>query len=308
MTMRPLLVLSGLLLITAQAWAQLSVKLSSTQEQYLPAEELEVAVKVANFTGGPLRLGTHPQWITFTVERTGGGVVNKLAEVPDTGEFTLQQSTAGTIRFNLEPLFALDRSGSYRATATITPMANGPTYASEPISFDIVTGTRINEDQTFGFKRPDGSVEQRKYILQKALYLKQVRLFLRITDPDEGHTLKVVSLGSLVAFNAPQWVLDRQSHLHVIHQFGATECLYHHFDPDGKIIARQTWLVSSKRPQLRVNENGEVAVVGGARRFDRNNVPPPSEAELAAARKEQQQTAVTPPSTNAPPKVKKTKH
>ena len=304
---RPLPLLSALLLLPA-AQAQISVKLTTAQEQFLPAEELPVAVKISNFTGGPLRLGADPGWISFTVERVGGGVVNKLAEVPDSGEFTLQQATAGTIRFDLAPLFALDRGGSYRATATVTPATNGPSYTSVPLSFDIVTGVRLNEDRTFGFQRPDGTVEQRKYILQQANFLKHLRLYLRITDPTEAHTFKVINLGGVVTFNPPQWVLDRQSHLHVLHQFGATECLYHHFDPDGNLIARQQWVVASRRPQLRVNEAGEVAVVGGARRFDRADVPPATAAELAAAQAALPSAIVPPPSTNAPPKDKKNKH
>jgi hypothetical protein len=299
---RPLSFLLFLLLVTVVR-AQINVKLSTAQEQFLPAEELEVAVKISNFTGGPLRLGTHRQWISFTIERSGGGVVNKLGDIPDAGEFTLQQSTGGTIRFDLAPLFALESSGSYRATATVTPAINGPSYVSEPLSFDIISGTRINEDRPFGFTRADGTVEQRKYILQQANFLKHLRLYLRITDPSEGHTFKVISLGSLVTFNPPQFVLDRQSHLHVLHQFGATEHLYHHFDPDGHIIARQTWVETSRRPKLRVNESGEAAVIGGARRYDRTDVPAPTEAELAAAIPAAR-TPVSAP-TNAPPKEKK---
>ncbi len=126
---RPLATIAGLCLITTVN-AQINVKLSTAQEQFLPGEELQLAVKVSNFTGAPLRLGTHPQWIAFTIERSEGGVVNKLSEVPDTGEFSLEQATGGTMRFDVAPLFALDRAGSYRVTAVVTPINDGPSYVS----------------------------------------------------------------------------------------------------------------------------------------------------------------------------------
>lgn len=307
---RPLAILAGLSLAAALQ-AQINVKLSTGQDQFLPGEEIGLAMKVSNFTGAPLRLGTHPQWITFSVERSEGGVVNKLGEVPDTGEFTLEQATSGTLRFDLSPLFALDRPGSYRVTAVVTPVNDGPNFVSPPLTFEIVNGVTLNEDQSFGFTKPDGTTEQRRYLLQQANFLKHLSLYLRVTDATGSHTIKVVPLGGLVTFNPPQWVLDRQSHLHVLHQFGASDCRYQHFDPDGNLIARQTWLVTNRRPELRVNENGEAAVVGGARRSDRTDFPAPTEAELAAARlaqlqaQQQQARQAASASTNAVPKDKK---
>ena len=298
------------LLVTAHA--QIDVKLSTTQEQFLPAEQLEVAVKVSNFTGAPLTLGAHPQWIVFTVQRADGGVVNKLTEVPESGEFTLQQATSGTLRFDLAPQFALDRPDRYRVTATVTPKPGGDTYASAPLAFDIITGVRLNQDRTIGFTKTDGSVEQRKYILQQANFLKHLRLYVRVTDATEAHTFKVASLGSIVTFNPPQWVVDRQSRFHVLHQFSAEDYRYDSFDPDGNQLARQTWRMNSRRPQLRVNDDGEVAVVGGARRLDRTDIPASTDAELAAARQALRPAAPadakeTTATTNAPPKEKRQK-
>ena len=40
----------------------------------------------------------------------------------------------------------------------------------------------------------DGTVENRKYILQQANFLKHLRLYLRVTDANESQTLKVLQL------------------------------------------------------------------------------------------------------------------
>jgi hypothetical protein len=284
--------------------AQVDVRISTAQEQFLPAESLEVAVKIGNFTGGPLRLGTHPRWIAFTVERSDGGVVNKLAEPVDVGEFTLQHSTTGTLRFDVAPQFALQQPGTYRITATLTPVAGQETFASAPLSVEIINGVRLNEDRTFGFHKPDGTVENRKYILQQANFLKHLRLYLRVTDANESQTLKVLQLGPMVTFEPPRWVMDRQSHLHILHQLGPDNFRYHDVDPDGVIQVRQTWRFSGRRPELRVNESGQIAVVGGVRRPDRSDLPPatPTDATKPALRPAQPVSDVDQPSLkkNAP--------
>jgi hypothetical protein len=297
-------------LVTSTTMGQIDVKLSTTQEQFLPAERLEVAVKISNFTGGPLRLGSHPQWIAFNVQRADGGVVNKITNVPETGEFTLEQSTSGTLRFDLAPQFAIDRPDRYRVTATVTPVASGETYVSAPLAFDIISGVRLNEDRTFGFVKTDGSVEQRKYILQQANFLKHLRLYLRVTDATESRSFKVVPLGGVVTFNPPRWGMDRQSYFHVLHQFSADEYRYHRIDPDGNLLTLQTWRATSRRPELRVNDSGEIAVVGGVRLLDRTDIPATTDAELAAARRALRpsvpsESTDSTATTNAPPKDRK---
>ena len=285
------------LLSLQSASAQIDVKIKSEQEQFLPAEPIEISVRIGNFTGGPLPLGTHPRWIAFTVERADGGVVNKLSEPPDLGEFKLEQATAGTVRFDLAPQFALQQAGTYRVTATVTPVDGHETFASAPLNIEIVNGVRLNEDRMFGYTRADGSVVARKYILQQVNFMKHIRLYLRVTDGAESQTLKVLQLGQLVSFNHPQWVMDRQSHLHVLHQTGPDDLRYHEIDPEGAIVVRQIWRIAGRRPELRVNESGEIAVVGGMRRPDRSDIPTPPQPQSATG----EQAAPNPPSASASP-------
>lgn len=281
-------------LLTSTARAQVDVSLSVAQSQFLPAEQIEVSVKVSNFTGAPLRFGTHTNWISFTVQRADGTVVGKLAEVADSGEFTLQQATSGTIKFDIAPMFEVNRPDSYRVTAAVTPVQGGPVFVGLPLPFDVISGVRISQDRTFGFTRPDGTSEQRKYILQQANFLKHVRLYVRVTDATESKSYKVTSLGGIVNFTPPQWVIDRQSRLHVLHQFAASEYYYNSFDPEGNLVARRIYKIAARRPELRVNGDGEIAVIGGTRRLDRTDIPEPTDEELAAARRALQPVAPKP--------------
>ena len=272
-------------LLASTACAQVDVSLAVAQAQFLPAEQIEVSVKVSNFTGAPLKFGAHTNWIGFTVQRFDGSVVSELSEVADSGEFTLQQATSGTIKFDITPMFDVNRPDSYRVTAAVTPVQGGPVFVSPPLPFDVISGVRISQDRTFGFTRPDGTSEQRKYILQQANFLKHVRLYVRVTDATESKSYKVTSLGGIVNFTPPQWVIDRQSRLHVLHQFAASEYYYNSFDPEGNLVARRIYKIAARRPELRVNGDGEIAVIGGARRLDRTDIPEPTDAELAAARR-----------------------
>lgn len=292
--------------------AQVEVELRCEQKRFLPSESINLAVRIGNLTGRPLALGTWPGWLNFSVEKVQGGVIKKTGEVSDSGEFTLEQSTVGTIKYDLAPLFEIDEVGTYRVTATVTPVEGGESYTSSQWTFDVVTGVRL-EDRAFGFNRDDGVLEQRKYILQQANYLKQLRLYIRVTDLSETRTYKVVSLGGVVSFKRPEFLVDKQSRFHVLSQYSATECRYHIINPDGALIAREIRLMRDKRPQLRVNESGDVAVIGGVRRLDKSDIPTPTEADWKAARDADIAAAMAvaraaeAAATNAPPKSKKSK-
>jgi hypothetical protein len=309
--MKSTVFLSGVLL----AWsvqAQVEVELRCPQKRFLPSESIPLSVRISNLTGAPLTLGQWPGWLNFSVEKVPSGVAKRIGDVSDSGSFTLEQSTVGTIKYDLSPIFEIDQMGTYRVTATVTPVDGGPSFTSAQWSFEVINGTRI-EDRTFGFTQEDGSVEQRKYILQQANYLKQVQIYLRVTDSTESRTYKVVGLGGVVSFKRPEFLIDRKSQFHILHQYSATEYRYHVIDPDGVIVSREVRQSSDRRPQLRVNDEGVVAVIGGVRRLDKSDIPPPTEADWKAARDAEIAAAMAvarateASATNAPSKSKKSK-
>lgn len=257
------------------AWGQVELRLSMEREYFLAGEDLVVAVKVANFSGGPLTFGERPDWLKFSLERSEPGVVNKLSEVEESGSFTLEHATVGTLRFNLTPHFALDRPGNYRITAHATLPNSGEVFISDAKTFEIVRGVQLNPDRVLGVTLPDGSTVKRKFILQQVNFLRKVQLYLRITDGDETVNIKVANLGNLVSFDPPKWVVDRQNRFHVLHRVDAANSSYHLFLPDGTLERRELYRFTASTPELRVNEAGEVAVVGGIRRPSPGDIPPP---------------------------------
>lgn len=279
---RLLLLLCGLL-ASARLWAQVDVAVTLPQEQFLPGEAIEAAVRISNFAGRKLTFGARPGWIRFEVESTGDTVVNRLSDISESGEFSLQSSTRGTIRYDIQPHFDLSRPGRYRVSA-IVRLSDTEEYASPPVSFEVFRGTRIWEREV-GVSGADGSPEgRRKYILQQATHLRNVRLYIRLTDSDEVSTVKVIPIGSTVSFSRPSCTVDRKSRLHCLHQVSADTYRFHLVAPDGTLVKRQTFTFAERRPQLRVNDSGDVAVIGGERRRAADDIPEEPSADAAGSK------------------------
>jgi hypothetical protein len=267
-------ILSALLgvFFAARLLAQVDVRVSLTQEQFLPGESIEAAVRIANFTGQKLTFGNRTDWIRFNVESTDGRIVNRISEVQESGEFQLESSTRGTIRYDIQPHFDLSTPGRYRISATVQ-LAEDQEYTSPAVHFEVFRGTRLWERE-IGIETADVSTSnRRKYILQQATHLRNVRLYIRVTDDSEAATFKVIPIGPTVSFGRPSCAVDRKSRLHVLHQISADTYRFHLVTPEGRVETRRIYAFSDRRPQLRVNEAGEVAVIGGERRRASDDIP-----------------------------------
>ncbi|MDW8309149.1 MAG: hypothetical protein RMK20_07225 [Verrucomicrobiales bacterium] len=266
------------LLGVASVRAQLSVEVTLEQEQFLPGEAIPVAVKIRNRSGQTLRLGTEPDWLTFSVESRDGFVVMKLGDPPVEGEFTLGSSQVATKRVDLAPWFALNRSGRYAITASVRVPEWNRDVTSAPRTLDIVSGAKL-WSQEFGVPLPPGASNQppevRRYtLLQANDPRKQLRLFLRLSDASDTRLLKVLPIGPLVGFSQPETQLDARSRLHLLYQNGPRSFSYTCISPDGEILERRAYEYLGSRPRLRVSEDGAVNVVGGVRRERPDDLPP----------------------------------
>jgi hypothetical protein len=260
--------------------AQVTVEVVLEQAQFLPSESLPVAVRITNRSGQALRLGEEADWLTFLVEGEEGLIVGRSGEIPVRGEFELGSSRVATKRVDLMPYFNLSRPGRYQASATVRVSDWGREFASEPKFFDITPGTKLWEQEIGVPPEPGGSgqPEVRKYILQQANYLKQLKLYLRLTDAPETRVYRVFALGPMVSFSRPEPQVDQFSNLHVLCQDGARSFTYSVVKPDGERLLRQTYDYVSSRPRLRIDAEGKISVAGGLRRVTRNDLPAPETA------------------------------
>ena len=263
--------------------AQVTVEVTLDQDQFLPGEALNAAVRITNHSGRKLRLGGDERWLRFAVESSDGFVVLKRGEVPVMGEFDLESSQRATKRVDLVPYFDVVKPGRYTIRATIQIPGWTREITSPPQAFDIINGA-VMWEQEFGVPPRNGEETGppvvRKYVLQQAKYLrKQLMLYFRLTD-SSGNLNKVVPVGPMVSFSRPDAQVDRSNNLHVLYQDGARSFNYSVFDTDGRLIIRQTHMYTT-RPALRANASGGIEVVKGERRVMSTDVPPPPDAEDA---------------------------
>lgn len=278
-----------MLLTLVSAPAQVSVEVVLDQEQFLPSESVPVAVRITNRSGQTLHLGVDANWLTFSVESADSFVVIKNSEVPVTGEFDLDSSQMAIKHVDLAPYFVLSQAGHYRIIATLRIKQWNTEVASPPKGFDVINGAKL-WSQDFGLPAPAGMTNQapevRRYSLIEANYLKsQLRLYVQVSDESEARVFKVSAVGRLVSFSQPEAKLDRLSNLHVLYQSGAQAFTYSVVNPNGDILQREMYDYANSRPRLTVNDNGDIAVVGGVRRVKPVEIPqvkPPNEVPVQA--------------------------
>lgn len=271
----------GLLLVSlASASAQVVVEVTLDQDQFLPGEAMPVAVRIINRSGQTLHLGADPDWLTFSIESRDGAVAAKSGEVPVLGAFDLETAEVATKRVDLAPYFTLSHEGRYGITAALHIKNWDREIDSRPKLFDIIQGSKLWEQQV-GVP-PTGSAtnlppQLRTYVLQQANYLRgRLRLYLRVLD-EYSKPVKVVPIGPMVSFGRPDPPqIDRECNLHVLYQNGAASFSYTVFSPDGDLIVRQFHDYVSTRPRMKVDDSGQISVIGGTRRLTSNDVPPSS--------------------------------
>lgn len=277
-------VLTGLFLVAAlTARAQIQVDIVLNQEQFLPNESLLVGVRIANISGQTLKLAQEPDWLQLNIESVGGKPVFKYAEIPTTAPFEIESSKMVTHLVDVAPLFELTQQNRYRVTAILKIPEWGQSITSLPSYFDIIRGHKI-WDQDFGVPRSAGDAagapEVRKFTLIQANYLKQLMLYVRLSDPQEVTVYRVFPLGPVVSFSKPEVQFDKKSQLHVLYQTGARTFLYCIISPDGQVVSRQSYDYSESRPTLRPDGEGGIRVRGGARRYLPNEPRPEAKLPL----------------------------
>jgi hypothetical protein len=257
--------------------AQMTVEVTTEQDEFLPGEAIPAVVRITNRSGQTLKLGRGEGWLKFTIAARDGYVAFKNGEVPVAGEFTLESSEQATVRVNLQPYFQLPKAGHYTITADVSVPEWERSISSNPKGFDIIQGARLWQ-QAFGLPKAPGDTnpvpEMRYYALQEANYLhSRLTLYVQITD-DTGKINKVLAIGPMISFGQPDPRVDKTSNLHLLYQNGPRTFSYTVINPNGEIIQRQTYDYTT-RPRLLPDDNGNIRVVGGNRRITRDDVPPP---------------------------------
>jgi len=277
-------ILGAFIGLAVAAQAQISAGLRLAQDQFMPGESLPVSLRITNFSGQVLKLGTDNSWVQFVLETRSGRPIASVKNVPVQGEFELPNATIATKRLDLAPNYPPLTPGHYLLSASLEIRSWRQRILVPAVEFDIIGGTVLWE-QAFGVPRPSAAAsppETRRYALQQAAHLKTMKLYVRVTEAPGDRPLAVFPIGPMLTFSSPEKQIDRQSKLHVLYQYGARSFYYCIINPDGILELRHTYdYAGAVRPTLQVNDQGQVSVRSGARRRTPNDLP--SEPETAPA-------------------------
>jgi hypothetical protein len=159
-------------------------------------------------------------------------------------------------------------------TATLHIDQWSASASSKATPFDVITGAKLWE-QAFGVPgETNREPEMRKYVLLQANYFQgQLKLYCEVADAAGSDVMKVQPLGTMVSFSSPAEQISRLGLLHVLWQSGARMFSYSVIAPDGSMAKQEIYDDYGVRPQLTVNDSGDVLVVGGVRRPHKGELP-----------------------------------
>jgi hypothetical protein len=255
-----------------------TAELRLDQDQYLPGEDLQLKVRITNRSGQPISLGADNDWIVLSIVGANNVPCAKVGDMPVQGQFSLLTGEVGTRPLNPTPYFEFRRMGRYRVTARIRLPQWGQEIACKPVFFTVSTGVPLPNlaNLQFGVPPPAGVTntppEVRNYSLLKVTYLRELKLYFRLTD-SSGKILRIFPIARMTSFSEPEAQIDRFNNLHVLSQGGARSFAYCVLSPDGQWVERQTYFYAGTRPVLRVTPEGQIYVAGGGRRFSADDFP-----------------------------------
>jgi hypothetical protein len=285
-------VMTGLgLLMAAPAMAQVKVELLLDQQQYLLKETLMVGVRVINHSGQTLNLAGDG-WLSLIVEDREKFAVKRIADTTAPQPISIETTFMATQWIDIGRAFEFRENSRYSLRARVRIEQWSEEVFSPPIEFEIIKGTKLWEQQVGIPTAPGQQPDIRKYILQQANYLKELQLYARVTDVTEQKVFSVIRLAPMVQVSQPEAQIDTLNRLHVLIQVGMKIFLHVCLDPDGKMVLRNSYEITTARPGLKVSPAGGVYVNGGQRLLRWDDIPPSE----VLSRPEPATPAVTPPS------------
>ena len=275
--------LFGLLPLAYSQKGGVTVNLNLAQNQLLPDEKMHLKVTIENQSGQEIKLGTESDYITFVVLDEKQIAVAPLGtnQVYTEGEISIPSGKNATREFNLTSAFDFARPGHYSIKATVRIRQWQTDVSSQqPATFTIIPGTPVANVPLLQGGVPllhtasNEMPEVRRFLLEKADTGSGMRLYVRITDPSGGHTIRLVPVGPYFGYSTPDAQLDQFTALHLLHQTGAKDFAYYVIDALGQILERQTFQYVDTRPGLQKDATGGVVVTGGVRKISESDLPP----------------------------------
>ena len=254
----------------------LNIKLLTEQVEFLPNESLMVGLSIENYSGTPVILGQHREWIQFLIQDIKGKPVVKNGDPPPGEIFIVPNATTTTRWINLAPYFNVRQQGTYSITAQINVRQWKQNIQAQSSRIKVIRGQELAA-RKFGVPDPSRRnvpPEIRAFKLLRKRANGRLLLYLRVAEENDYTVYNVERLGPLVPLTPPEYRLDSEGAIHVFFRSGARTYIYCVADVQGRLQKRHTFeTYLGKRPAMRVNKNGVLEIKGGRRVFARSDLP-----------------------------------
>ena len=254
-----------MLLIAAEARAQIQLDIKLARLQYIAYEPVIATVGITNLAGRDVDLqdSEGQAWFGFEIAGSEGQPIaasnNKLLQPP----LRIEAGKRVTQKINLTPHYAVHDLGTYHVRAYIH-FNDLDRFFYSPRKVFEVTDARPIWQRTVGIPTDvSSSGNVRTYSLLTNRFPNYTALYVRIEDKDTGIVYATEALGHIISMYEPEAQLDRENQLHVLHCAAPRSWTYSRIGLDGQVLEHNTFYETKTRPRLFHSAGGEVVVKGG---------------------------------------------
>lgn len=200
--------------LAGPAAAQVELRLDPVRRDFLLGENITMKITLVNHTDQTIRLTNTPgrSWLNFNITAREGGNSISPSAIPRYPDLTLDPGGKRSYQVDLKPFYTLNRSGTYKAVATVRMPDMRTTYSSNRATFTLAQGGSIRTFKT----------QARGQRLEMSVKLLNVGgkdcLFGQVLNADSGTPLGACYLGQFLNFMNPRILLDTAQNLHVLCQ------------------------------------------------------------------------------------------
>jgi hypothetical protein len=264
---RFLFLLSLFLLTLSQVHAQIQAELKPDRTLYIAHEPITATLTIVNRAGQDLVFGDSNgmSWLDFTITDNRGHLITPIRRGLNERPIVLSAGQTYKHKVVINKLYPMAKIGIYRVKASITFPQINRVFDTKLVSVQVTDGQSM-WSQIVGVPQGyPGAGTYREYSLMTYYHgARNKALYFRLKNSDSGQVLKTYPIGDYMEVRKPQYLIDRQNQLHVLHLSAPKVYKYTVIGVDGDPVRQMSYYEKkTNRPILKGTEYGDVSVVGG---------------------------------------------
>lgn len=256
-----------LFLSATEGRAQIQGELKLDRKLYVAHEPITATLTIVNRAGQDLIFGDSDgmSWLDFTITDNTGHLISPVRRELRERPIVLSAGQVYKHEVTINRRYPMARIGMYRVKASISFPQINRVFQTKPVTVQV-TDAQPMWSQIVGVPPGmPGEGTYREYSLMTYYHgARSKALYFRLKDSDSGRVFTTYPIGDYMSVRQPQYTIDGQNRLHVLHMTGPKVYKYTVIGIDGDPISQKNYHEKgTNRPQLKTTDFGEVAVIGG---------------------------------------------